>query len=509
VSLKAAARVLGTIQDLSSTLKRRSELDILKKVIEWNSEILLISNEEGMIIYASEIAEDMIGGSNKMLLGKDIYKLLKFPKPNQFSTSNSNQNVWDIECRTKAAGAEALTYQLSIRFMYEKGNELSGCVVLGHKLDATSREKGNRLLSSDVLKAPSDGRRELPNGLTTDFTAFLEHISSGLFIQTKGGIVYGNGAFCSLMKYSVKQMNGRSFANFLVGDAGEAVGAFIKRSIKSGATSGDVLKRECSLLCADGTIMHILLNVRAIMIAGKRAVIGDITNMSALGHSTNNDYTMASDKLAYKVIQEINQPLQSMFEALTKIRNTSLECEDEKAYTDLEQGLKHINKTVNSMISVYKPELNKKIYLSFNDIIRQSVDIARNSLQKKGIVVKLSLSSYVQKTMASPHQMLHLSNIMIMRAANAMPSGGALTISTRKRGSSVVLEFQDTSAGMSGEERRRIFDPLLSKDKRHNGNSAQDLSWVHAIVTHHSGKVRVRSILGKGARFSIILPIVA
>ena len=371
------------------------------------------------------------------------------------------------------------------------------------------REKEKKLLGRDVLNAPADGRKDLPNGLSTDFTSFLDHISSGLFIQTDEGVVYANGALYSLMKYSAKQMNGRSFANFLMSDAGETVGTFIKRSIKSGPTSGDALKRECSLLCADGAMAPILLNIRAIMIAGKRAVIGNVTDMSDPGRSTNNDYTVASGELAYNVIREINQPLQSMFGALTKIRNTSIGYEKEQAYTDLEQGLERISSTVASMISIYKPEHNKKIYLSFNDIIRQSVDIARNFLEKKGIVVKLSLSSYVQNTMASPHQMLHLSNIMIMRAANAMPSGGSLTISTRKRGSNVVLEFQDTGVGMSGEERKRIFDPLFSKDQRHNENSAQDISWVHAIVTHHNGEVRVRSILGKGVRFSIILPIVA
>ena len=138
VPLRGVARVFGTIQELSSTLQRKRELEALKKVIEWNSEVLLISNEEGKIIYVSDSAKDMIGGSNKVLLGRDIYKLLKLTRPIQFAPSNSDQNVRNMEYRSKAAGAETLTYRLSIRFMYEKGNELCGCVVLGHRLDGSS-----------------------------------------------------------------------------------------------------------------------------------------------------------------------------------------------------------------------------------------------------------------------------------------------------------------------------------------------------------------------------------
>ena len=507
--LNGAARVLGTVQDFSSDLKLKKDLRFLKRALDWNCDVLLITNDEGRITFANSAAMEMMGEDGKTLLGKDVYRLLKFPKPLQTSLLNSKQNVWSTEYRSKTAGTEPLLYHLSIRHVYEKGNELSGCVVTGHSLDPSSRNKEERQPSHDLLSIFSGGRQKAPNGLTKEFMSFLENISIGVFIQTDDGIVYANGALYDLMRYNARQMSGRSFANFIVEDSGQAIRSFITRSLNSRSASGGLLRRECNLLRSDGSATLAYLDLRAATFEGKRAVVGNVTDINARGRLLNTECTMASSKLAYNAIHEISQPLQSMFGALKKIRDLSSDHENEQACTTIEEGLERIDNTLRAMISVYKPEYTKKSYISFNDIVRKSVDTSRNTLEKNGIVLKLSLSPYVQKTMASPHQMLQLFNVMILRAAKSMPFGGALTISSRKRGNNVVLEFQDTGIGMSGEECKKVFDPLYNTGKDYNDNSTQDLSWAQAIVKQHDGEVRIRSILGKGARFSIILPIAA
>jgi signal transduction histidine kinase len=70
----------------------------------------------------------------------------------------------------------------------------------------------------------------------------------------------------------------------------------------------------------------------------------------------------------------------------------------------------------------------------------------------------------------------------------------------------VSLEVQDTGCGMDQETQAKIFDPFFSTKFTGRGLG---LSAVHGFVRSNGGAVRVRSGLGEGSVFQVVLPAAA
>jgi CheY-like chemotaxis protein len=93
---------------------------------------------------------------------------------------------------------------------------------------------------------------------------------------------------------------------------------------------------------------------------------------------------------------------------------------------------------------------------------------------------------------------------LILNSIDAMPRGGRLALTTRRRGDGVEVTVSDSGEGMSEEVRRRIFEPFFST--RTPVRSGLGLAVVHGIVTRHRGRIDVFSEEGRGATVTVWLP---
>jgi nitrogen fixation/metabolism regulation signal transduction histidine kinase len=105
--------------------------------------------------------------------------------------------------------------------------------------------------------------------------------------------------------------------------------------------------------------------------------------------------------------------------------------------------------------------------------------------------------------MADP-ELLHraLSNL-VLNALDAMPDGGALTISARRRAGKVEIRVADTGEGLTPEECERLFTPYYTTKQHGTGLG---LAIVQSVVADHAGTIAVENRAGGGAAFVITLP---
>jgi len=95
---------------------------------------------------------------------------------------------------------------------------------------------------------------------------------------------------------------------------------------------------------------------------------------------------------------------------------------------------------------------------------------------------------------------------LLFNAADAMPDGGRIDITTRpgRTPGKAEVEVRDTGQGMPDNVRERIFEPFYST-KGAKG-SGLGLAVAYSIITRHGGEINVESAVGEGTTFVIRLP---
>jgi two-component system, cell cycle sensor histidine kinase and response regulator CckA len=121
---------------------------------------------------------------------------------------------------------------------------------------------------------------------------------------------------------------------------------------------------------------------------------------------------------------------------------------------------------------------------------------------------------------SATHLSKSIMNLMY-NAAEAMPDGGTIVLSTRniyldtpvrgyehiEEGEYVEFSIADTGTGICKKDRDKIFEPFYTKKKMGRSGTGLGMSVVWGTVKDHNGYIDVQSSEGKGTTFTIYLPV--
>ncbi len=88
-------------------------------------------------------------------------------------------------------------------------------------------------------------------------------------------------------------------------------------------------------------------------------------------------------------------------------------------------------------------------------------------------------------------------------AIDACREKGKVTISVKQKGKKVYISVEDTGTGMDKKTLSSIFDLFFTKK---DGGVGVGMAVAKRIIEAHNGDITVKSKLGKGSKFTIILP---
>jgi CheY-like chemotaxis protein len=150
--------------------------------------------------------------------------------------------------------------------------------------------------------------------------------------------------------------------------------------------------------------------------------------------------------------------------------------------------------------------------VDLNQLVEEIANSARSrwsqQLAARGITGEVHAEAgpvpLVSGDMAELRQVL---TSIALNALDAMPEGGNLTFRTGRERGRVFCQVADTGIGMTEQVRLHIFDPFFTT-KREKGKGF-GLSGAYSIVDRHGGEIAVQSEPGKGAVFTVWLPLVA
>lgn len=143
---------------------------------------------------------------------------------------------------------------------------------------------------------------------------------------------------------------------------------------------------------------------------------------------------------------------------------------------------------------------------SVNAIASSLVSFERESLEQKNVTLLTELDESIPPILIDDAQLRQVLLNLIRNAADALPEGGTISISTRtsKTAPEIEIDVCDSGPGIPEDLRTKVFDPFFSTK---DGGTGLGLALTHQIVREHGGDIRVGSGPEGGARFTVCLPL--
>jgi PAS domain S-box-containing protein len=359
-------------------------------------------------------------------------------------------------------------------------------------------------------KAAEEEIRRSEERFRTLFEATLE----GIAIVRNGIILEVNDALLAIFGYPPGALIGRQLTELFA-------------ESEAGLTG---VPRECVGFKSDGTEVDIEVAGKMYVFQGEDVTVVAIRDIARRKHDEAENKMLqrqllhsqkmeAIGRLSAGVAHDFNNCLLAIFGYSDLLRDRYRE--DPFLYRNLtgikEAGQKAANLTKQLLAFARRQSMESKV-MDLNGVVT-GLEKMLQRLLGEDISLVTDLGADLGKVRIDPGQMEQVIVNLAVNARHAMPSGGTITIRTLPLavsgdvpsphgnlppGHYVLLTVSDTGLGMDSDTQARVFEPFFSTKGEGTGLG---LSMAYGIVKQSRGHIYVDSAPGKGACFSIYLPV--
>lgn len=224
----------------------------------------------------------------------------------------------------------------------------------------------------------------------------------------------------------------------------------------------------------------------------------------------------ALGKLAAGIAHEVNNPLAVIKETAGWVTDI-LEEEDiagSKNFKEFKESLNKIDQHVNRARKVTHRLLGfarrmepVNEMVNVNRVLEETLSFLENEAKHNNIVIKTDFLKELPETMCDAAQLQQVFLNIIENAIDAIGKDGEVKIQTTYNSVEkyIAVLFIDNGPGIPTEVQKKIFDPFFSTREVGKGTGL-GLSISYSIIEKLGGRITVDSQDGRGAVFTIILP---
>jgi len=216
--------------------------------------------------------------------------------------------------------------------------------------------------------------------------------------------------------------------------------------------------------------------------------------------------------LASSVAHEFNNILTTIINyAKLGLRSESNETSRQQALEKILKGSQRAATIVSSMLGFARHNTSQREECDLVSLVEEVLILTDKDLSKHHVQVEKKFHGQPTAPVVRG-QIEQLLLNLIINARQAMPRGGRLTLEVRDNVRTGVAEIHvcDTGIGIPAEQLRLIFESFYTTkepDEQGRGGNGLGLSVCRQIIEQHQGRIRVESVVGKGSRFIVKLPL--
>ncbi|PYN75068.1 MAG: hypothetical protein DMD96_28760 [Candidatus Rokuibacteriota bacterium] len=221
--------------------------------------------------------------------------------------------------------------------------------------------------------------------------------------------------------------------------------------------------------------------------AAKLSALGEL--VAGVAHELNNPLTVlvgVSDILEQQAPEDLKEYVQMIRESTDASR--------------------HI---VRGLLTFGRQMPLERRHVTLDDLIEKVLALTAADLRLENVKVDRDMAADLPPVWADGHQLQQVLVNLVTNAKQAMaelPAERRLKVATRALGPDRVrISVEDTGPGIPPEVLPKIFDPFVTT--KGSAGTGLGLSISYGIIREHGGQITVDSPPGRGATFTIDLPV--
>ena len=349
---------------------------------------------------------------------------------------------------------------------------------------------------------------------------FLQHVlhsmASGLAaVNMHGEILALNRAAETLLGCTAAEVMGRPF--------GDAFGSDPEVILASALEHGrETIREETMMRAKDGSPVPVsfstsLLRNERRVVYGAIASFVDLTPLKrAEEHARQLDRLAALGRFTSSVAHEIRNPLTGIAAGVQYLsRSIDTNGAQGEHLSFLLSEIKRLDRIVQDLFDITHPRQLQMRAAPLEDTVKRALQILQAFIAERSVEVSLEVEPRVPVVPHDHDQIEQVLINLIKNAAEASPGSGRIRVRVcaalpEVRGARTIVpgaacvHIQDQGPGIEAEPMRHIFEPFFTTKP---GGTGLGLYISHDIVKRHGGALTVHSEPGRGATFTVRLPL--
>ncbi len=492
--------VLGTWQDITVRMQAEEALRMMRFSVDHAGDSIFWVTREGRILYVNDAGCASRGYTREELLAMSIFDLNPDFEPGVWEPHFENlkrRGTLTLETRHRAKDGRILLVEVNANFVNFGGQEFNFSSVR----DITQRKRAEAQIreQNEILEAA--GEAIIITG--------LDHRA-----------IFWNRGATRLYGWSAAEALGRTAGELFDAPVFARMKSPLWSVLRHGEWQGEITQHNKAGL-------PVFVYVRASLVrdeAGRgRALMflgTDISETKQLAAQLQQAQRLESlGMLAAGVAHDFNNAMSPILLISPMLREYVADPAARKLIGTIEQCTQRGTKLVGQLLSFARGAHGVRQIMEVNLLLREVVELTKATFAKS-IVVAAHLPRALWPVSCNPTQFHQVFLNLCINARDAMPSGGALTLTAAnttldaataatmaeaRPGAFLTVEVRDTGSGIPPEVLARIWEPFYTTKGEGKGTGL-GLSTVRGIVHDHHGFVTVATRVGAGTAFTVYLP---
>ncbi|MGD2272491.1 MAG: PAS domain S-box protein [Desulfobacterales bacterium] len=368
------------------------------------------------------------------------------------------------------------------------------------------------------------------------YRTILESIEDGYFeVDLAGNFTFFNESSCKILGYSRDEMMGMNNRQYMDAENAHKVFQTFNAVYQTGKPTRSL---DWKLIRKDGAERYVetltsLMRDKSGQSIGFRGIVRDITDRKAAEEERKRLVAQlhqaqkmeAIGTLAGGVAHDLNNVLSGLVSYPELILlDLPKDSPMRKPVLTIQKSGEKASAIVQDLLTLARRGVAISEVVNLNAVISEYLISPEHQSLKAaypGVEIEVNLAPNLLNILGSP---VHLSKTVmniITNAAEAMPKGGKIHISTGNRyldqpikgydnieeGDYVTLMVSDSGIGISPQDIDRVFEPFYTKKVMGRSGTGLGMAVVWGAVKDHKGYIDIQSAMGKGTRFTLYFPV--